>query len=97
MIKKRKQYSQEFKEEAVKLLLSTDKTACQIAEELGCSVASLTAWKKKVAYGVAKSRAKGKVSEFEAATLKLRREVERLRQENAILKKAAAFFAKESL
>lgn len=90
-----KQYSREFKLEAVRLAEIGDKTASQVARELGLRVNQVWKWKQqleqeKAAGGPAK---RGRPADDELA--RLRRENARLKEENEILKKAAIYFARE--
>jgi transposase-like protein len=96
-LKKRyKQYSREFKVEAVRLSEVGDKTASEVARELGVRVNQIWKWKQQLereaATGVAAKR--GRPSDDEVA--RLRRENAQLKEENELLKKAAIFFARES-
>jgi transposase len=91
-----KQYSREFKLEAIRLAEAGDKTASQVARELGIRVNQLWKWTQqlaaeKAAGGPAK---RGRPADDELA--RLRRENVRLKEENDILKKAAIYFARES-
>jgi transposase len=91
-----KQYSREFKVEALRLAEAGDKTASEVARELGLRVNQLYKWRKqleaeKAAGGPAK---RGRPVDDDLASL--RRENARLKEENSILKKAAIFFARES-
>jgi transposase len=92
MAKKRRKYSAEFKAEAVKLVLEQDLSATQAAKDLGIAQSVLSRW-------VALARREAQPGAITAAErdelMKLRRENDILRQERDILKKAAAFFAKE--
>lgn len=97
-MKKRPSYTKEFKLEAVRLLERGEKPAADLARELGIRRNQLYKWQEQVS-------AKGKADAFpghgrragtEAEAARLRREVARLEEENAILKKAAVYFAKES-
>jgi transposase len=92
MSKQRRQFTPEFKEEAVALVVRHGQSANQVAKDLGIGQTSVSRWLRQA------KTAPAKVNGFQAAEeLKhLRREVERLRMERDILKKAAAFFAKES-
>jgi transposase len=84
-------YSLEFRREAVALLRSSDRSIPQLAAELGVSPQSLRTWSKQI--DVDEGRAEGLSS---AERDELRRENRVLAEEREILKKAAAFFAKES-
>ena len=87
-----KQYSKEFKEEAVALVREQGYTVAEAAKSLGIGANMLYRWKDKI-----EAEQEGKtLSEDEREELKrLRREVKNLRMEKEILKKASAFFAKE--
>lgn len=87
-----KQYSKEFKEEAVNLVLEQGYSVPEAAKSLGIATNMLYRWKQQLEdqrHGVT-------VGENERDELKrLRKEVKQLRLEKEILKKASAFFAKE--
>ena len=87
-----KTYSQEFREEAVALVLNQGYSVPEAARSLGIATNMLYRWKQKV-----EDQQQGKVlSEDERDELKrLRKENKNLRMEKEILKKASAFFAKE--
>ena len=87
-------YPAEFKEEAVRLTRSSGKPVAQIARDLGVSFESLRHWVKQAA--VDEGSREGLTTEERSELTKLRRENQTLRQEREILKKAAAFFARES-
>ena len=89
-----KPYPEEFKREAVELLRSSGRPLAQIARELGVSTESLRLWRKQAEIDAGERD--GLTSDERAELRELRREVRVLRQEREILKKAAAFFAKES-
>lgn len=90
-----KPYTREFKLEAVRLAEVGDKTASQVARELGLRVNQLWKWKQQLereaAVGAPAKR--GRPADDELA--RLRRENVRLKEENGILKKAAIYFARE--
>jgi transposase len=89
----RSHYTEEFKKDAVRLALSRgNRTIAEIAEGLGVSQSVLHRWHQKYA-GTARA---GAVSAQEREDVeKLRRRLRELEQENALLKTAAALFAKE--
>jgi transposase len=90
--KPKRRFSGEFKAHAVELVRVSGKTATGVAKDLGISTAALCRW-----VGKAEAAAARPGSQSEAEELKrLRKEVETLRMERDFLKKAAAFFAKES-
>ncbi len=92
MVRKRK-YTPEFRAEAVRLVKTSDKAAAQVAKDLGVPEGTLYQW---IAQGE-KDTGEAPLTESERTELqRLRRENERLQMEREFLKKAAAFFAKES-
>jgi transposase len=87
-------YSMEFRRQAVALLRSSGRTVPQIAAELGISPQSLRNWARQVQ--VDDGAAEGLTSVEREELRRLRRELRIVTEEREILKKAAAFFAKES-
>ena len=96
MAKQRRQYTDEFKRDAVRMMRERGtRTVGQVADDLGVTTNLLHQWARKVdKAAVAKRNEHGETLEEE--NRRLRKENERLRMEKAILKKAAAFFAKDS-
>lgn len=88
----RRKFSSEFKQEAVALIQRSGQSANQVAKELGVSQTALSRWLREAALPASSPNGFRAAEELKA----LRREVERLRMERDILKKAAAFFANES-
>ena len=86
-------YSLEFRLEAVRLLRSNGRAVLQLAEELGVSPQSLRNWVTQL--DVDQGKAEGLSSSEREELRRLRRENRILTDEREILKKAAAFFAKE--
>lgn len=93
MPKTRPPYPEEFRREAVGLIRSGQRSLAEAAESLGVSQQTLRNWLKQEA--VDAGRAEGVSSEEREELRRLRRENRILREEREILKKAAAFFAKE--
>lgn len=88
-------FTQEFKEQAVKLVQQEKRGVTQAARELGVSPSALRAWTRR--YGERAASAAlvpGETPEQEL--LRLRKELRIAQMEREILKKAAAFFANES-
>ncbi len=93
---KRKQFSQEFKLEAVRFLEAGRRPASEIARELGVRRNQLYKWQERVSKnGAAAFPGSGRRSRPGDEVARLRRELERVKEERDILKKAAAYFAKE--
>ena len=90
--------TKEFKQEAVRLAGLPNRTLAQVAEELGVPASSLYRWRQELAReGADAFRGRGRLRTAEAELAALRRENDVLRMERDILKKAAAWFAKEQL
>ena len=86
-------FTEEFKVAAVKQVAEHGRPVAEVAARLGVSTHSIYGWLKR--YN--KPTEQRKQESAEAAELKrLRNEVKRLTEERDILKKAAAYFAKES-
>lgn len=87
-------YPRELRRRAVELYRSSDRGLKQIAEELGIAVESLRSWNKQFEVDVGERE--GLSSDEREELRRLRRENARLKQEREILKRAAAFFARET-
>jgi transposase len=96
-VSKYQRYSKEFKTEAVRLLEQADKPAAQIALSLGIRRNQLYKWRDEIRGKgeVAFAGSGRKTADQEAEVVRLRRELERVTEERDILKKAAAYFAKD--
>lgn len=90
-----KTYTREFKQEAVRLMETTDKPAVEVAIELGIQRNQLYKWKQQLALkgDAAFSGAGRPRAEYEPELAVLKRENERLREESDILKDDAAAIA----
>ncbi len=89
----RRRFTAEFKTQAVKRVLEGGKGLTEVATELGLGTGQLSTWRTEhLAAGSAEALAARKVEAAEMQRLK--RENKRLEEENLILRKAAAFFAK---
>jgi transposase len=88
-------YPPEFRAEAVRLIRSSGKPLSEISKDLGVSEQSLRVWIKQ-ADPDAGHRDDGLTSAERQELSALRRENRVLREEREILKKAAAFFARET-
>lgn len=94
MPKTRPPYPAEFRREAVALIRSGQRSLAEASESLGVSQQTLRNWLRREA--VDAGREEGVSTEEREELRRLRREVRVLREEREILKKAAAFFAKEN-
>lgn len=93
MPKSKPPYPEEFKREAVRLVRA-GQTPKEVSDRLGCSHQSVGNWVRQADIDDGKSEG---LSSAERDELKqLRRENKQLRQDREILKKAAAFFAKDA-
>jgi transposase len=90
--RRRVRYSPEFKAEAVRLMRTTKDSLAQIARTLGVSEPTLREWLAATRPPPADPLTVDERTEL----AQLRREVRQLREERDILKKATAFFAKQS-
>jgi len=93
---KRARYTLEFKLEAVRLTQSGQSIAV-VAKTLGIAEQTLHNWIKAQARGQLKEPAGKAVSAEQMEISRLRAELSRVKMERDILKKAAAYFAKESM
>ena len=94
---KRRQYTKEFKKEAVELVTRQNYAVAQAATSLGISSSMLRRWRRE--YRAQEQNAfpgSGHQSPEIEELSRLRKENRRLKLEREILKKAAAFFARES-
>ena len=88
-----KRYTEEFRIEAVKQVTERGYSASEVAKRLGVNSNSIYNWLKK--YGQGSQRA-AQDDDQQAELRRLRAELKRVTEERDILKKATAYFAKES-
>lgn len=88
-------YPVEFRQRAVDLYRSGGKSVDAVAKELGVSSTTLANWVKQARIDA--GEVSGVASEDREEVVRLRRENRRLEMENEILKRAAAFFARENV
>lgn len=94
---RRKRFSREFKLEALRLLKRGEKPATQLALELGIGRGMLLRWREELtAKGDEAFRGPGRPHDSERSEVaRLKAQLKRVSKERDILKKAAAYFAKE--
>jgi transposase len=92
----RKQFTPEFKREAVQLVESGSRSASELARELGVRRNQLYKWQREFqARGTGAFPGSGARTERTTEIARLKRELARVTEERDILKKAAAYFAKD--
>jgi len=97
-MKARRQFTREFKLEAVKLVVERGVTAAQAARDLGVHENVLRKWVRELAADPQHSFPGAGVMKPQQAEIdRLKKEVAKLKMERDILKKAAAYFARESM
>ena len=92
-----KTYTKEFKQEAVKLMEESDRPSFEIAMELGIRRNQLYKWKEQLSNkGEEAFSGRGRPKKEDQSDMAtLRQENKKLKEELEILKKAAAYFARE--
>lgn len=91
----RRQFTEEFKAGAVALVLDDGKTVAQAARDLGLTPSSLAGWVQQARANRSGGKT-GLTTEERAELARLRKENGELKRERELLKKWAAFFAKEN-
>ena len=94
--RKRRKFSSEFKAEAVRYVREHKKSICAAARDLDLTESALTRWVAQADVDAGRGAPGALTSEERKELSRLRREVQELRMEREILKKATAFFAKEN-
>ena len=89
----RRRVTDDFKQESVRLTLTGGRTIKQVADDLGIGLSTLTRWRGK---HIEADLLSGPHDDVEKELARLRKENNLLRQERDLLKKATAFFARES-
>ena len=96
MTTERRNYTEEFKREAVQLMETSGKPIAELARDLGINDNNLYRWRRL--YGSqSQTNPNGSVAEMEAELKRLRREVAVLQQERDILKKAMSIVSRSQL
>lgn len=94
--RQRRTFSDEFKRDAVRLVTTDGYSFAAAAQSLGVGEQSLRQWHAKLAPPPEPCGENASVAELKAEVQRLRRELRRAEMEREILKKATAYFAKES-
>lgn len=94
--RKRPTYSDEFKRDAVRLVVEEGYSFKAACEAIGVCDATLRAWHRKLAPPPAPCGEDATFAELKAENARLRKQLKRTELEREILKKATAYFAKES-
>lgn len=93
--KKRTMYDRQFKIDAVNLVVNGGRRVCEVARDLGIDPNRLYHWKRELTKeGSDAFPGKGRLSPQEDELRRLRRELEQVKEDREILKKALAFFSK---
>jgi transposase len=95
--RKRRVFSEEFKQDAVRLVVNEDYSFAAAAQAVGVGEQSLRKWHARLAPKPAPCGEDATQEELREEIKRLRRELRRAELEREILKKATAYFAKESL
>ena len=95
--KKRLKYKNEFKQDAIKLVIEQRYSCPEVGRRLGVAASNVSRWVREY-HQDQQDLSEGGITrrELEAGNRRLKQENRRLEMEREILKKAAAFFAKES-
>ena len=92
----RRKFSAEFKSEAVRTVLEGGRSVAEVARGLDIASSVVNRWVRQAEIDSGKGPKDALTTAEKQELAQLRREVRQLREEREILKKAAAFFAKES-
>lgn len=95
--RRRRQFSEDFKRDAVRLVVEEKYTFAAASKAVGVSERSLRDWYKKFAPEPEPCGEDASLDELREENKRLRRQLKRAELEREILKKATAYFAKESL
>ena len=96
--RKHKVYQEEFRRQAVEMVIHSGKTQAQVARELGCSEMSLNLWKKAYLKQQGSAEIDGQPQSAEQMAETIRRqqkEIEYLKRQREILKKAMSIVGEE--
>lgn len=94
--RKRRTFTKEFKAEVVGLCERGDRTASQVARDLDLTESAVRTWVRQAEVDRGEGPAEALTTDEREELRRLRRENRQLREDREILKKAAAFFVKET-
>lgn len=92
----KQEYTTEFRERTIKMVISSDKSTAQIAEDLGLKSSTLYSWMNKAKTDKTEDNDKNNEQLFDELK-RLKKELVEVKEQRDILKKATAYFARESL
>ncbi len=92
--RRRRSFTKEFKDDAVAMVLDEGRTIADVARSLGIGATSLGNWVRQAR--IDRGEREGLTTDEREELAELRREVSRLRTERELLKRATAFWVKES-
>ena len=90
----RRRFTKEFKDDAVALVLDGDRSIASVARDLGIGETNLGNWVRQAR--IDRGEKPGLTTSERAELVELRREVKKLQMERELLKRATAFWVKES-
>lgn len=93
--RKKRTFTTEFKQDAVRIFESGERTIAEVSRSLDVTPSVLRAWVKQRVVDAGKGTPGALTTTERDELARLRREVRQLREDREILKKAATFFAKE--
>jgi transposase len=91
----KKKYTTEFKDEAVKMVISSEKSTPQIAKDLGIKATTLYSWVSSAKLSKVEDKEQTNEQLFDEIK-RLKKELKEAKEQRDILKKATAYFARES-
>lgn len=94
--RKRRKFTPEFKVEVVELCQRGDRSIGEVSKDLGLTESAVRGWVKQANVDAGQGPPGALTTEEREELRRLRREVRQLREDREILKRAAAFFAKEN-